>query len=268
MDTLLSAIRAGKKPVIGMVQLEPLATGARYRGGGFSRVLDAALSEARILSDNGIDALMIQNLGDIPVALEATREQVAWMTRITSEIRTRFPRPVGLNLLENDAGAMIAIASASGADFIRVKIYVGAMMTPFGVETGKAHEAIRARNAVGADDVAIFADVHDRTGTPIASGGFLEDVEFAVRLGGADGLVLTGKSFPGTLALVRSARTQWPVTPILVGGGVDKDNFHEVTVIADGAIVSTSLKESGSAVGSFVPEKVEAFMASARRAKD
>jgi predicted TIM-barrel enzyme len=246
MDTLLSAIRAGKKPVVGMVQLEPLATGARYRGGGFSRVLDAALSEAEILSDNGIDALMIQNLGDIPVALEATREQVAWMTRIASEVRARFPRPVGLNLL---------------------KIYVGAMMTPFGVETGKAHEAIKARNAVGAEGVAIFADVHDRTGTPIASGGFLEDVEFAVRLGGADGLVLTGKSFPETLALVRSARTKWSVTPILVGGGVDKDNFHEVTAIADGAIVSTSLKGSGSAVGSFVPDKVEAFMASARKAK-
>ena len=267
MDTLLSAIRAGKKPVIGMVQLEPLAMGARYRGGGFSRVLDAALSEAQILSDNGIDALMIQNLGDIPVALEATREQVAWMTRITSEIRAQYRRPVGLNLLENDAGAMIAIASASGADFIRVKIYVGAMMTPFGVETGKAHEAIKARNALGAEGVAIFADVHDRTGTPIASGGFLEDVEFAVRLGGADGLVLTGKSFPETLALVRSARTQWGSTPILVGGGVDKDNFHEVTAIADGAIVSTSLKGSGSAVGAFVPDKVKAFMASARSAK-
>jgi len=267
METLLSTIRAGKKPVVGMVQLEPLATGARYRGGGFSRVLDSALSEAEILSDNGIDALMIQNLGDIPVALEATREQVAWMTRIAAEVRARFPRPVGLNLLENDAGAMMAIASASGADFIRVKIYVGAMMTPFGVETGKAHEAIKARNAVGAEGVAIFADVHDRTGTPIASGGFMEDVEFAVRLGGADGLVLTGKSFPETLALVGSARTRWPVTPILVGGGVDKDNFHEVMAIADGAIVSTSLKGSGSAVGSFVPDKVKAFMASARRAK-
>jgi predicted TIM-barrel enzyme len=157
--------------------------------------------------------------------------------------------------------------SASGADFIRVKIYVGAMMTPFGVETGKAHEAIKARNAVGAEGVAIFADVHDRTGTPIASGGFMEDVEFAVRLGGADGLVLTGKSFPETLALVGSARTRWPVTPILVGGGVDKDNFHEVMAIADGAIVSTSLKGSGSAVGSFGPDKVKAFMASARRAK-
>jgi membrane complex biogenesis BtpA family protein len=264
MAALLSMIRAGRKPVVGMVQLRALASGANYRGDGFQAVLDAALAEAKILGDNGIDALMIQNLGDIPVALEATREQVAWMTRVTSEVAAGFAGPVGLNLLENDATAMMAIASAAGADFIRVKIYVGAMMTPFGMETAKAHEAIKARNGLGADHVAIFADVHDRTGTPVASGGFIEDVEFAVRLGMADGLVLTGKSYPETLDLVRTARGKYASVPILVGGGVDKDNFHEVTAIADGAIVSTSLKGSGSAVGAFVPDKVKAFMAVAR----
>ncbi len=265
MDTLMSLVRAGRKPVVGMVQLAPLATGARYRGEGFGRVLDAAMAEARVLADNGIDALMIQNLGDVPVALHATREQVAWMTRITSDIRAWAGRPVGLNLLENDAEAMMAVASASGADFVRVKIYVGAMMTPFGLETAKAHEAIKARNALGADRTAIFADVHDRTGTPVASGGFAEDVEFAVRLGGADGLVVTGKDYPGTLALVEAARGRAAGAPILVGGGVDAANLHEVCAVADGAIVSTSLKGTGSAVGTFVPEKVRDFMAEARR---
>ena len=69
-----------------MVQLDALATGAQYRGGGLPPVLDAALAEARrICTQNGIGALMVQNLGDIPVALEATREQVAWTTRIASD---------------------------------------------------------------------------------------------------------------------------------------------------------------------------------------
>jgi membrane complex biogenesis BtpA family protein len=247
-----------------MVQLDALATSARYRGGGLSAILDAALAEAAILAENGVDGLMVQNLGDIPVALEATREQVAWMTRITADIRARFALPVGLNMLENDAAAMMAVASASGADFVRIKIYVGTMMTPFGLETAKAHDAIKARNALGADDVAIFADVHDRTGTPLASGGFIEDVEFAVRLGYADGLVLTGKSYPETLDLVRVAKGKYPDVPMLVGGGVTRENFREVASLADGAIVSTSLKNSGSAVGRFDPVKVKEFMAAAR----
>src|SRR5450432_4090253 len=135
------------------------------------------------------------------------------MTRVTAEVRQKFGRPVGLNLLENDAEAMFAIASAAQADFVRIKIYVGAMMTPFGIETAQAHAAIKARNSWRAGDVAIFADVHDRTGTPIASGGFEEDVEFAMRLGGADGLVLTGKSYSQTLRLVAAARAKYPAAP-------------------------------------------------------
>src|ERR1700736_5962460 len=167
MSETLSLMRAGRKTVVGMVQLPALAGGACYRGGAIDEVLDVALSEAGILSDNGVDVLMIQNLGDIPVAAHATPAQIAWMTRVTAEVRQKFSRPVGLNLLENDAEAMFAIASAAQADFVRIKIYVGAMMTPFGVETAQAHAAIKARNSWRAESVAIFADVHDRTGTPI-----------------------------------------------------------------------------------------------------
>ncbi len=264
MQPLLSFIRSGRKPVIGMVQLDALASSSQYRGGGLASVLAAALGEARTLVENGIDALIVQNLGDIPVALEATREQVAWMTRVTADIRAMFDVPVGINMLENDAAAMMAVASASGADFVRIKIYVGAMMTPFGLETAKAHEAIKARNALGADNVAIFADVHDRTGTPLASGGFLEDVEFAVRLGHADGLVLTGRSHAQSLDLARAAKGKYPHVPVLVGGGVTQQNFREIVDVADGAIVSTSLKNSGSAVGRFDRVKVKEFMAMAR----
>lgn len=264
MSELLSAMAAGRRPVVGMVQLDALATSAPYRGGGLAPVLAAALAEASILGANGVDALMAQNLGDIPVALDATREQVAWMTRVAADIRSTTGLPVGLNMLENDAAAMMAIASASGADFVRIKIYVGAMMTPFGLETAKAHAAIKARNALGAEHVAIFADVHDRTGTPLASGGFIEDVEFAVRLGHADGLVLTGKSYAQTLELVRAAKSKYPRIPVLVGGGVTSANVRDVLSLADGVIVSTSLKNSGSAVGRLDPAKVREFMAEAR----
>ena len=66
MSTLLSLLRAGHKPVVGMVQLAPLPGGSRYRDAGIDDVLGAALAEADILCANGIDALMVQNLGDIP----------------------------------------------------------------------------------------------------------------------------------------------------------------------------------------------------------
>jgi uncharacterized protein len=267
MSLLVSIIKAGRKPIVGMIQLGPLPGGSRYTGGGIDSILKDALDQAQTLAENGVEALMVQNLGDLPVASSAAAPQVAWMTRVTAEIRSHFARPVGLNLLENDANAMFAVASAAGADFVRVKVYVGAMMTPFGVESGQAFAAIRARNAYGATDVAIFADVHDRTGSPIASGGFAEDLDFAIRLGGADGLVLTGKNYTQTLEFVRIARKQLGDVPILVGGGVSAKNCAEIMSVADGAIVSSSLKDSADAFGKFVPEKVQAFMEEANRVR-
>ena len=116
---------------------------------------------------------------------------------------------------------MLAVASAAGADFVRIKVYVGAMLTPFGVESGQAYAAIRARNAWDVQNVAIFADVHDRTGVPLATGGLAEDLDHAIRLGGADGVVLTGKSYGETLEFVSVARKLFAAAPILVGGGVN-----------------------------------------------
>jgi membrane complex biogenesis BtpA family protein len=267
MSELLSLINAGRKPIIGMVQLGPLPGSSRYRGGGIDTLLQAALDDAATLAAHGVDALMTQNLGDLPVGHGATSAQIAWMTRIAAEIRSRFGGPLGLNFLENDAEAMLAVASAAGADFIRIKVYVGAMMTPFGVESAQAFAAIRARNALDAANVAIFADVHDRTGNPIASGGLAEDLDYAIRLGGADGLVLTGKTYDQTLEFVRFARERVGEVPILVGGGVTERNFGEVARIADGAIVSSSLKDTSLASGKFEPARVEAFMTEVRRGR-
>ncbi len=120
MSKLLSMIKTGGKPVIGMIQLDPLPGGSRYTSGGVDRILDRAFEEADALAANGVDVLMVQNLGDLPVAQTAAASQVAWMTRVVAEVRGRFGRPVGINLLENDAEAMLAVASAAGADFVRL----------------------------------------------------------------------------------------------------------------------------------------------------
>ncbi|MCB1487960.1 MAG: BtpA/SgcQ family protein [Bauldia sp.] len=264
MGALTDLIAGGRKPVIGMIQLAPLPDSSRWRGGALESVLEPALAEAELLATNGVDALMVQNLGDIPVAHKVTGAQVAWMTRIVAEITNRYDVPVGLNLLENDSEAMFAVATAADVDFVRIKILVGAMMTPFGIETGQSHTAIKARTRWSGDRISIFADVHDRTGTPIATGGFAEDLDFAVRLGGADGLVLTGKNHGETMDYIKQARKLLGSVPILVGGSVNADNWHEVTSVADGAIVSSSLKSSGAATGTFDPEKIRKFMASAK----
>jgi len=263
MSELLAAIAGGTKPMIGMIQLRPLAGSSRYDGDAFAGVLQHALDQAAILRGAGFGVLMVQNLGDLPVAQHAAAVQVAWMTRIAHEIRAATRVPLGLNLLENDVEAMFAIASAVAIDFVRIKVFVGAMVTPSGVEPGRAFEAIRARTTWQASDVAIFADVHDRTGVPIASAGLADDLRTAFAIGGADGVVLTGRSHAETMDMLRVARDVYPQRPLLVGGGVSAANVAEITSLADGAIVSSALKRDNDLFGDLDPERARAFVSAA-----
>jgi membrane complex biogenesis BtpA family protein len=263
MSELRAAIAQGTKPMIGMIQLRALPGGSRYRDGSLDGVLAHALAEAAILQSAGFEMLMVQNLGDLPVAQRAHAAQIAWMTRIAHEIRVRTRLPLGLNLLENDAEAMFAIASAADLDFVRIKVFVGAMLTPSGIESGQAFEAVRARTAWHADDVAIFADVHDRTGVPVATAGLADDLRTAFAIGGADGVVLTGRSHRETLEFLATARAAFPGRPILVGGGVSPTTIGDIIPLADGAIVSSALKSADSLFGELEPHKARAFIAAA-----
>jgi membrane complex biogenesis BtpA family protein len=262
MSELLEAIAAGRKPMIGMIQLRPLAGSSRYRDGAIDDVLAPALADAAILRDAGFDALMVQNLGDLPVARSVAPVQVAWMTRIAAEIRRAVDLPLGLNFLENDAEAMFAVATAVPIDFVRVKVYVGAVATPAGIEAGQAFEAMRARTSWRADRVAIFADVHDRTGVPVASAGLPDDLRATFAIGGADGVVLTGRTHGETLDFVATARTEVPGRPILVGGGASPETIGDLVPVVDGAIVSSALK-SGGLFGRLDAAKARAFIARA-----
>jgi membrane complex biogenesis BtpA family protein len=260
MSALLDAIAAGAKPMIGMIQLKPLPGGSRYDGEPLAAVLEHALQQTAILTAAGFPILMVQNLGDLPVTSSASPIQVSWMTRITDEVRRASKLPVGLNLLENDVEAMFAVASATGADFVRIKVYVGAMVTPGGIETGRAFEAIRARNAWRANNVAIFADIHDRTGVPLASPGLVDDIHTAFAIGNADGIVLTGRSHDETMAFLTSAREAFPDRPMIVGGGANAANVKALATLADGAIVSSALKHANNLFGELDPERAKAFM--------
>jgi membrane complex biogenesis BtpA family protein len=267
MSELLAAIAAGAKPMIGMIQLRPLPGGSRYAGESLASLLAHALREAAVLTEAGFPFLMVQNLGDLPVGRRASVVQVAWMTRIVAEVRQAVQRPVGLNLLENDAEAMFAIASAAGADFVRIKVYVGAMVSAAGIEDGQAFQAIRARTQWCANDVAIFADVHDRTAVPVATAGLVDDVRAAFALGGADGIVITGRTPVETTAWLGAARDAFPHRPMLVGGGATAANIGELVTLADGVIVSSALKAAGDLFGELVPAQARAFMAAAERAR-
>src|SRR6516162_5054930 len=108
-----------RRPVIGMVHLQPLPGSPRARA--LSEIRAAAIADARALARGGVDGILVENYGDAPFAAGSVEPQVvAVMAVIAAEVRREAALPVGINVLRNDARSALAVALASGASFIRV----------------------------------------------------------------------------------------------------------------------------------------------------
>lgn len=218
--------------------------------------------ELETLVAGGIKALMLQNIGDLPVPVTARAETIAWMAMLGARIRERFDGFFGVSLLEDDPVATLSIAQAAGANFVRLKVFVGVMTGPDGIREGTAYHAQRHRALLGARDIAIFADVYDRTRWPVEGDQFEAMVHEAIWYGKADGLVITGRSPDQTFKLLQRARQVTDV-PLWVGGGVDELNVRKCLAHADGVIVATSLKSGQDLLEPFNHDRVRVFVEAA-----
>lgn len=237
---------AGRPPVfVGVVHLLPLPGEARA-GPGIEAVVQRAVADARALAAGGVDAAIVENLGDAPFARSRVpAATVAAMTRAACEIRRAVPElPLGINVLRNDARASLGIASVVGAAFIRVNVHVGAMLTDQGLIEGDARRTLAERRRLGCE-VALAADVLVKHATPLGAPDLAQVARDTAHRGCADVLIVSGSGTgaptdAGELAEVRRAV---PGTPVWVGSGLVPDTAR--TLDADGAIVGTWLHGGG-----------------------
>ena len=168
------------------------------------------------------------------------------MTAVGAAIRREFPDlAMGICLMSHGAREPLAIAQAISAQFVRHKVYVGAMVKAEGILQGCAYEAIQYRAHVGAQDIAILADVYDRTGEPLGRMPLTDQARQAATFGRADGLILTGKSFDESKAMLAEVRAAGLGVPLLLGGSATAENLSQVKSLCDGVIVSTAFKRIG-----------------------
>ncbi len=229
--------------IIAALHLPPFPASGHPDRKSMQEIRTFALRNAVLAVKAGIAALALQDLGDHPVSRPIREHTIAGMAVIGSSIRAEFPDLVlGISLLGHGAREPLAIAQAIGARFVRLKVYVGAMVKAEGLLEGCAAEAIQYRQQIGAEDIAIYADVYDRTGAPLGKLPLVEEVRQAALFGRADAVVLTGKSFTETLSMISEISSSDVKTPILIGGGVNSGNVKEALRVADGLIVSSAFK--------------------------
>lgn len=228
--------------VVGMVQLRPLPGSARYVDEPLSSIIDAALAEVTVLGECGFTGVQLQNMGDNPSSRRAGLETIAYMTAAAMEIRRSHPQ-LQLSVLVNwDAEASIAVADASGADFVRVEhTWIGASVTSWGISQAQCHEATAFRSRIRSR-VPIFADVYEPHAVPLVERPVEALARAAVDEGGADGLFVTGRSFDESMAWGKAIREVLPAVPLWLGGGATVANVAAARHLFDGVTVATSIK--------------------------
>ena len=249
-----------------MVHLGPLPGSPRWAG-SMARVTDAALADARALVEGGIDALLVENYGDVPFTPGRVEPAtVAAMSAVAREIRRVLPAmPLGINVLKNDGRAALAVATAVGAAFIRVNVHAGAVVADQGIVQSDAYALLRDRRLLGAD-VLLLADVQGKHAVPLAPVDIEQEARDLVHRGLADALVVSGKATGEATAIGDVKRVRGAVrdVPVLVGSGVTPEMAPELLSIADALIVGTFVKRDGNVGNPVDPARVRRLVDAVR----
>ncbi len=239
-------IEFAKPFLVGVVHLPPLPGHPRHRI-NVNDIIESAANCAQTLENAGFDGVILENFGDAPfTAGSVDPSTVAAMAVIAFHVHSATNLHLGINVLRNDARSALAIAAATGAQFVRINVHTGVCATDQGIIQGRADETIRYRANL-ATDIAILADVHVKHAVPLSQPDIAQAAQETVYRGGADAIIVTGSATgrPADAEDLRKVRDAVPDRPIFVGSGVSADTVSKILTIADGVIVGTAIKRDG-----------------------
>ncbi len=250
--------------IIAALHLPVCARGANMPS--ISQIEDYAMKNMQIFKDGGIPAVILQD--ETPSPGMARSETLTIMASLARLIKKEFSDiELGIIIEAHDPTAALAVAFASGASFVRIKVFIGAMLKSNGVQMGCGVEASEYRKLINREDLIILADVYDRTGAPLGDLAIEKASQWAVNTG-ANGLVLTGGCFDDSLKIIQNVRDSGINRPLILGGGVNIDNVRSALKVSDGVIVSTALKRKDikpNEVLKWDREKIMRFMEAAKK---
>ncbi len=258
---MLKPIKNKEKLIIGMVGLNTMPGSYNYKGENLTNIREDAVEDAKKLDNAGMDGIMIQNVNDLPMKEKVEPEKIAYMSSIATSIKETVSENclIGVSVLKNDGEAAVAIAEAIDADFIRLKVYVGAMISFSGVEEGCVNRVLDKMQKLNSN-FDIWADVHDRTGVPLGGVKLEQSVKQAFDKGMADVVMITGKNFDQSKERIKNLQDKFSDKYIFIGGGTNPENINTALKYADGAIVGSFLKTNGLITNNVDSRRVKEFM--------
>ena len=261
-----------EKPIIGTLHLMSLPGSPYYSGKSVADLAAYTMDETHTLIDAGIDGLIVENHGDVPFIKPENfgYETVAAMTYIADKVKSAADTakiPIGINCLANAPFPALGIAKAVGARFVRINQFVNAYVANEGILEGEAGEILRYRKQIGAEEVALFTDVHVKHGSHsiVADRSISEQARDALFFC-ADVLICTGnRTGDQTEDAEIDAVKVTPDTQVIIGSGMNSENAAHLLSLADGAIVASHFKKDGVWQEKVDKDRVVHFMEVVRR---
>jgi membrane complex biogenesis BtpA family protein len=271
----IASIVGREKALIGMIHVQALPGTPRHAM-PMREIIGRAVDEAKLLADAGFDALLLENMHDVPyLAREVGPEIIAAMTAITAAVRESVSVPLGVQILAGANRAALAVAHAAGAQFIRAEGFVFASIADEGLlAEADAGPLLRERKRIGAEDIKILADIKKKHSShAITSDVDIAETAKAAAFFGADGVIVTGiataeptsvDDIEKVKAAVSSPSLTAGSVPVLVGSGVTPDTAGALLKHADGLIVGSWYKKDGQWVNDPDADRVKQLITGAR----
>ena len=249
--------------ILAMLQPSPLPGTYLYDQRDFSKIIQGVEEEARVLSDLGYDGFILQNMHDGPIRKHAQNHTIAYMTAIAQTIKKEYPEKILGILINWDGVASLCVASASGADFVRVEyLYTGVSIGMCGLVEGQCAEILDLKRKLGSD-IPVYADAFEASGVYLNPIPKEKEAIRMVKRAFADGLFMSSDTISEAVDLSKTLRKSLNV-PLFIGGKATGDNIEELMRYYDGVSVSTWIKD-GDMRNPINIDKAKLFVDNAKR---
>lgn len=251
--------------LVGMIHVRALPGTPRHDAtGGIDAIVAKAVEEAKIYLDCGLEALMVENMHDIPYVQGPGPEAAAVMAVVTRAVREAIgpERPLGVQILAGATTDALAAALAGGANFIRAEGFVFGHVADEGWTDACAGQLLRYRRAMDATHIAILTDIKKKHSAHAVTA----DVDIVQTLHAAeyflsDGVIVTGAATGESASLDDLCAVAAAATiPVWVGSGITERNVRDYAALADGLIVGSYFKEDGHWDRPLAPARIKGLL--------
>lgn len=251
-----------KKSIIGMIHVQALPGTPNHKM-SLTEISALAVKEAKQYESANIDAIIIENMHDVPYLKgQVGPEVTAAMTIVAQAVRNAVSLPIGIQILAGANKEALAVAKAVDLDFIRAEGFVFGHVADEGYIDSCAGELMRYRKNIEAEKVKVFTYIKKKHSShAITSDVDIVETAHAAEFFLSDGLIITGSSTGKAVDIREQDALKDTVRkPILIGSGITADNISEYWNYADAFIVGSHFKESAYWMNPISDKRLSVFM--------